>query len=107
MARPRPSVPGDGVAWITGASSGIGRAVALAHARQGWTVAATARREADLLALTREAEGLPGRIVAHAGDVTDAAAMAVLAASIGTAHGPIARLVLNAGAYIPVRASTL
>jgi len=100
-------VPGDGVAWITGASSGIGRAVALAHARDGWTVAATARREADLLELSREAEGLTGRIVAHPGDVTDAVSMARLASTILTAHGPIARIVLNAGAYVPVRAKTL
>jgi NAD(P)-dependent dehydrogenase (short-subunit alcohol dehydrogenase family) len=33
----------DGVAWITGASSGIGRQLALDLARQGWTVAASAQ----------------------------------------------------------------
>ena len=36
--------PSDGVAWITGASSGIGQAVALELAQRGWTVAITARR---------------------------------------------------------------
>jgi NADP-dependent 3-hydroxy acid dehydrogenase YdfG len=100
----RPSVPGDGVVWITGASSGIGRAVALAHAERGWTVAATARRGEELVALARAAGRGPGRIIAHPGDVTDTAGMAEIAASIATAHGPIARLLVNAGAYHPIRA---
>ena len=33
------------VIWITGASSGIGKALALKFAHQGWIVAASARRE--------------------------------------------------------------
>ena len=31
--------------WITGASSGIGKALAIKFAREGWQVAASARRE--------------------------------------------------------------
>ena len=31
--------------WITGASSGIGRALALKFSKEGWQVAASARRE--------------------------------------------------------------
>ena len=33
------------VIWITGASSGIGRALAMKFAEEGWIVAASARRE--------------------------------------------------------------
>lgn len=103
----RPAKPQDGVVWITGASSGIGRAVALEHARRGWTVAVTARREPDLESLAEDASSLAGRILAYPGDVTDSAAVAAIAASIVAAHGPIARMILNAGAYLPVSASKL
>jgi NAD(P)-dependent dehydrogenase (short-subunit alcohol dehydrogenase family) len=89
--------PQDGVVWITGASSGIGRSVALEFARRGWTVAASARRESELEALALEASGLKGRIIAHAVDVTDAAAMDRAAAAVETAHGPIALAFFNAG----------
>ncbi len=40
--------PGDGVVWITGASSGIGRAVALELARRGFQIVAPARRQSEL-----------------------------------------------------------
>ena len=33
------------VIWITGASSGIGKALAIKFANEGWHVAASARRE--------------------------------------------------------------
>ena len=38
----------DKVIWITGASSGIGKALAIKFAKEGWKVAISARRE-DLL----------------------------------------------------------
>lgn len=96
MALPRMK-PQDGVAWVTGASSGIGAAVALELARRGWTVAVTARRFEQLEALAREAENLRGRLVVHAGDVTDMASMRSVVAAIETVHGPIALAFLNAG----------
>ncbi|TCR62251.1 SDR family NAD(P)-dependent oxidoreductase [Bosea sp. BK604] len=96
MSLPRMQ-PKDGVAWITGASSGIGAAVALELARRGWTVAITARRLELLEAIAERAVGLPGRIVAHAGDVTDADAMRTVVDGIEHVHGPIALAFINAG----------
>ena len=42
------------VIWITGASSGIGRSLALKFAEEGWVVAASARRENLLQELHNE-----------------------------------------------------
>ena len=42
------------VIWITGASSGIGRALAIRFAKEGWVVAASARRENLLQELSQE-----------------------------------------------------
>jgi NAD(P)-dependent dehydrogenase (short-subunit alcohol dehydrogenase family) len=93
--------PEDGVAWVTGASSGIGRATALELARRGYTVAVTARRLPDLDALSRESCG-SGRIVAFPADVTDSGSCAAAVDGIEKALGPIALAFLNAGVYIPV-----
>ena len=89
--------PADGVAWVTGASSGIGRATARELARRGFTVAASARSADALDTLAGEAKGQGGRIVGHPCDVTDAAAIERAVAAIELAHGPIALAFLNAG----------
>ena len=94
--------PADGAAWVTGASGGIGCAVCLRLAQDGWTVHATARSADKLEALAAEAEKLPGRILPAPGDVTDAAAMHATVAAI-TAEGPLALAILNAGVYTPMR----
>lgn len=95
----RPRKPADGVAWVTGASSGIGRATALALARDGWTVHATARSAAALDDLAAEGGG---RIVARPADVTDASAMAATVNAILSEGRPLALVLLNAGLYRPV-----
>ena len=46
------------VTWITGASSWIGRSLALKFAKEGWTVAASARRENLLQELNTENENI-------------------------------------------------
>ncbi len=87
--------PKDGVAWVTGASSGIGRAVALELAQRGFAVAATARRAGELAAMAEESRSIFG----FPGDTTDRAAMAAMVPRIEAEHGPIALAFLNAGVY--------
>ena len=74
--------PKHGVAWITGASTGIGRSLARDLATEGYTVAVTARDEDRLATLVQETTGLLGRIVSFPCDVTDEAAMAKAVAAI-------------------------
>ncbi len=80
---------------VTGASSGIGEATALALAHRGFKVFAGARRIEKLKAL----EGLGhGRITALALDVTDAMSISAAVAAIGDA--PLYGLVNNAGVSV-------
>ena len=92
--------PAAGAALVTGASSGIGRAVSLELARRGYKVLAVARRAGELEKLCGEATGLPGAILSYPGDVTDRNAMAALVAA-ASAQGPIALAFLNVGSYTP------
>ncbi len=93
--------PADGVAWVTGASTGIGRATALELARRGWTIAATARRVAELESLAAEAAALGARVRVHAADVTSRETMAIAVRDIERDTGPIALAMLNAGSFFP------
>jgi short-subunit dehydrogenase len=86
------------VVWITGASSGIGAAVAEELARRGATVVATARRVDALEELAARVPGVEPR----PGDITDADAMSRIAAEIRAEHGRIDIALLNAGTYKPV-----
>lgn len=99
--------PRSGPAWVTGASSGIGRALALRLAADGWTVAASARSVDELQDLAREAEGLSGAVEPYPVDTTDRAAVATVAAKIASDYGPIALAVLNAGTHAPFRAKDI
>ncbi len=101
------ATPADGSAWVTGASSGIGKALALDLAREGFTVFATARSEDALKELAGQSAGLKGRIIAAAGDVTDTGAMAEIAGRIDAEANGLALAVFNAGVYLPVHGETL
>jgi short-subunit dehydrogenase len=65
---------------ITGASSGIGAATAIAFAEQGATLLLAARGEAGLQAVARSCRGAGGTAEIHVLDTTDAAAVAHVAA---------------------------
>ncbi|WP_422376232.1 SDR family NAD(P)-dependent oxidoreductase [Roseibium sp.] len=95
------ATPTDGCAWITGASSGIGRQLALDLARDGWTVVVTARSLSALTELEAQAADLSGRICAYAGDVANTELMQHMAAEIEEQVGPVVLLVANAGIYLP------
>ncbi|MGH9291939.1 MAG: SDR family NAD(P)-dependent oxidoreductase [Acidimicrobiales bacterium] len=83
---------------VTGASSGIGRATAVAFAAEGARVTAAARREGRLHALVRESHGLPGTIDPAVVDVRDRAALRELVSCV--ASKGIDVLVNNAGVAI-------
>ena len=58
--------------FITGASSGIGKALALAYAKRGFTIGLTARREEILHEISKEVEALGGAPFVYQLDVNDA-----------------------------------
>ncbi|WP_423823127.1 SDR family NAD(P)-dependent oxidoreductase [Salinisphaera sp. SPP-AMP-43] len=87
MAEPR-------LAWITGASSGIGAALARELADHGWRVAVSARRADALAKLCSER---PQRLWAYPLDVTDRAACAATADAIAAELGAVDLAVFNAG----------
>lgn len=79
--------------WITGASSGIGAALANELADRGAVVAISARREDKL----NEVSG--GRMTVVPLDVTDHEAVLTAASTVRAAIGEIDVIVLNAGAW--------
>jgi len=79
------------VAWVVGASGGIGAAVARELARRGATVAISARRDERL----REVSG--GDMLVLPLDVTDAASVTAAALRVSEELGPIDLAVLSAG----------
>lgn len=84
-------------ALITGASSGIGAATALALAGDGARVALLARREPLLSELVDEVNDLGGEALALPGDVTDRSGVAAAAEATREAFGSVDILVNNAG----------
>jgi NADP-dependent 3-hydroxy acid dehydrogenase YdfG len=90
-------------AAVTGASSGIGRAIATGIGALGWKVALGARRVealAETAALVRDAGGEP---FVHALDVTDPESVDAFFDATDAALGPVSALVNNAGTAAPGR----
>ncbi len=88
----------DRIAVITGASKGIGRALALGFAREGAHVVLAARTAADLEAVADEVRALEREALSVPTDVTDETQVKALIAAALNRFGRIDVLVNNAGA---------
>lgn len=84
------------VVFITGATSGFGRATARRFARDGWSLVITGRR-ADRLEALREELGGQAPVHAAALDVRDARAVSDVVAALPEGFRPVTALVNNAG----------
>ncbi|MCG5500010.1 SDR family NAD(P)-dependent oxidoreductase [Ectothiorhodospira lacustris] len=95
------TVTPQSVVWLVGASTGIGKALALRLAASGRHVAVTSRSAERLQALADQSS-VPGAIKAFPGDVTDTRGLADVVARIESRMGPIQVAILNAGDYEPM-----
>jgi len=89
------------VAVVTGASAGIGRAIAVALGGLGWTVAVGARRVAQLDETAKLVVDAGGTPFVHPLDVTDPDSIDAFCASVRAHAGAIQVLVNNAGTALP------
>ncbi len=88
-------------ALVTGAGSGIGRAVAQGLLQAGWTVAVTGRRRAALEETVRAAAAPAARSRVLPGDVTDPRAVREVFAQVEAGFGRLDLLFNNAGVSAP------
>jgi len=89
------------VAVVTGASAGIGRAIAVALGGLGWTVAIGARRVAQLDETAKLVVDAGGTPFVHPLDVTDPDSIDSFSAAVRAHAGAIQVLVNNAGTALP------
>jgi NADP-dependent 3-hydroxy acid dehydrogenase YdfG len=90
-------------AVVTGASAGIGRAIAVALGGLGWSVGLGARRTDRLEETAHLVEVAGGRPFASALDVGDAASIDAFLEAVRAELGPVEVLVNNAGVAAPGR----
>jgi 3-oxoacyl-[acyl-carrier protein] reductase len=93
------------IAIVTGASRGIGRAIALTLARQGASLVINGNREDLLRKLAAEIEALEQKCAIQSGDVANPETAAAIARTAVGSFGRIDVLVNNAG--INMRSSSL
>lgn len=93
--------------FITGASSGIGQALALQYYRQGWDLALVARRT-ELMAGWAAAQDLaPARYRVYCADVSDVAAISAIGAACIAQQGLPDVVIANAGISLGVDSAYL
>lgn len=85
------------VAVVTGAASGIGRALAARLAREGASLAIADVNQAGLDETSRMINGASGKITTHVVDVSDKEGMAAFVDEVVAAHGRANLLINNAG----------
>ena len=95
------------VVWITGGGSGIGRALALAFADEGATVAVSGRREDRLQQVVQELEKRGAKGLAVRCDVTDEASVAEAVRKVVRTFGGLDVAVANAGFTVAGRIEKL
>ncbi|HTN74460.1 MAG TPA: SDR family NAD(P)-dependent oxidoreductase [Pirellulaceae bacterium] len=84
---------------ITGASSGIGSALALVVAARGANVGLIARRAEPLQELATKLQATGASVASQTADVTDSAGLTAAVHSLETTLGPCEVLIANAGVY--------
>jgi len=89
------------VALVTGAGSGIGRAVALALLEDGYSLVLAGRRAEPLQALVEQARAAGGEALAVPTDVRDEQSVAHLFATLEEVHGRLDVIFNNAGVNAP------
>ncbi len=90
----------DKVAFVTGAASGLGRAIAEIYAREGASVAIADLNEAAAMAVARDLQQNGGKAIGIAVDVTDEAQVEAAVARTIDELGGVDILVSNAGVQI-------
>jgi NAD(P)-dependent dehydrogenase (short-subunit alcohol dehydrogenase family) len=92
-----------GIAWVTGAGTGIGEAGALCLARDGMTVVLTGRRKEPLQDVAQRIAAAGGKAEVQPADVADAKAVRRVADAIAAAFGRLDVVVNNAGLNVAER----
>ena len=85
------------IALVTGAGRGIGKAIALSLAEEGYHIICVSRSESSCGAVAKEIESSGGSAEAHALDVSDASSVEKACETLLEKHGLINILVNNAG----------
>ncbi|MDT7833770.1 SDR family oxidoreductase [Aquabacterium sp. OR-4] len=99
---PQATAPAAPLVFITGASSGIGQALALRYHRAGWRLALVARRASELQQWA-DAQGLPReRVAIYGADVRDVAAITATGRACIAAQGLPEVVIANAGISVGI-----
>lgn len=90
------------ISVVTGAGRGIGREIAVTHAREGAKVALLARTAGEIEAVAAEITAAGGTAQAYAADIVDLDAISRTLAVVENDLGPVSVLVNNAAAFAAI-----